>query len=132
MKQYEGSADRDALRSNVLFRRAQKRLSQTALAERSNVSRPVISELENGRGNATLDVLSRIASALETNVADLLTQQVNPGNSDSDIERRAMDGDEAYVDADAFLEALDDRTPAKQLGNRIRRRKAAVQTPISS
>lgn len=100
---------RDALRSNVLFRRAQKRLSQTALAERAGVSRTIVSAVENGEGNVTLDVLAKIAGALETSVPDLLTEPVSLGASDSDLARRAADGPEAYVDADAFLAALDDR-----------------------
>jgi transcriptional regulator with XRE-family HTH domain len=117
------SLARDALRLNVVFLRAQKRLSQIALAKRAGISRTIISAVENGEGNITLDVLEKIASAFETGVADLLTEQVKPGASDDDIARRAQDGPEAYVDADDFLAALDER--AGRYSKRGRR-KAAV------
>ena len=105
-------AARDLLRLNLVFRRAQLRLSQAALAERAGVSRPVISEIENGRANVSLDVLERIAAALEATVATLFTP-AQPGASDADIERRAADDPEAFVDAYAFLAALDEGAPAE-------------------
>jgi len=104
----------DALKFNILFRRAQMRLSQDALAKRADVPLRIVSDLEFGCGNATLNVLVRIACALEISVADLLTQHVQPGNSDADIERRAADGDESYVSARDLLGALDD------VGNTVR------------
>ncbi len=128
MKHSQESVARDALRFNVLFRRAQLRLSQSALAERAGVSRPIISDLECGRANATLDVLGRIATALETSVVDLLTQHVQPGDSDTDLERRAADGEEAYVDASDFLTALDEQTTAKPRRFSNRGRKAAISS----
>lgn len=120
----EGVA-RDALRFNVLFRRSQLRLSQTALAERAGVSRPVVSDLECGRANATLDVLGRIATALGTSVGYLVTP-VQPGDSDADLERRAADGEDAYVDAGDFLTALDEQTAGQPQRYSNRGRKAAV------
>ena len=120
---------RDALRSNILFLRAQKRFSQIALAERAGVSRTIVSAVENGEGNVTLDVLERIAGALETSVADLFTEHVQAGVSEGDIARRAEDGSEAFVDADAFLAALDER--AKRYSKRGRR-KAAVPASTAS
>lgn len=98
---------RDALRSNVLFRRAQLRLSQEALCKRARVSRVAVSRIENASGNVTLDVLGAVAAALETSIFELL-RPVDPDMSDADIERRAADGPEAYVNADDFLAALDD------------------------
>jgi transcriptional regulator with XRE-family HTH domain len=103
------SLAREALRSNVLFRRAQKRLSQATLAERAGISRTILSAVENGEGNVTLESIEKIAGTLETSVADLFAQPVSLGASDADLARRADDGPEAYVDADDFLAALDDR-----------------------
>ena len=123
MKHSQESVTRDALRFNVLFRRAQLRLSQSALAERAGVSRPVVSDLECGRANATIDVLDRIATALETSVVDLLTKRAKPQDSAADLERRAADGPEAFVDSVAFLAALDEQTPgtASRYSNRGRK-----------
>ena len=124
---------RDALRSNVLFRRAQRKFAQTELARRSHVSRAVISAIENGEANATLDVLGRIAAALETSVVDLLTDHVRPGDTDADLERRAADGPEAYVNAADLLAAVNDGAAGNRAGRyspRGRRRK--VSTPAAS
>jgi len=115
---------RDALRSNVLFRRAQRKLAQAELAKRSRVSRAVISAIENGDANATLDVLGRIAAALDTSVVDLLSEHIRPGDTDADLERRSADGPEAYVDSDDFLAAVDDR--AGRYSPRGRRRKLSA------
>jgi transcriptional regulator with XRE-family HTH domain len=122
------SLAREALRSNVLFRRAQKRLSQAALAERAGVSRTILSAVENCEGNVTLESIEKIAGTLETSVADLFAQPVSLGASDADLARRADDGPEAYVDADDFLAALDDR--AGRYSKRGRR-KAVSASPAS-
>lgn len=76
----------DTLGFNVVFRRDQLRLSQSALAKRAGVFHSVISDIESARSNVTLDVLVRIASALEIEVADLLMQHAQPGKSIDDIE----------------------------------------------
>jgi len=105
------AAARDALRSNVLFGRARLRLSQANLAERAGISRPVVSEIEQGKGNVTLDVLERIAAALETTAARLLTP-VQRGASDEHIARRRKDGPEAFVDARDFIATIDESDDA--------------------
>jgi transcriptional regulator with XRE-family HTH domain len=122
------SLAREALRFNVLFRRAQKRLSQAALAERAGVSRTILSAIENGEGNVTLDSIEKLAETLDISVADLFTQNVRSGASEADLARRAHDGPEAYVDADDFLAALDDR--AGRYSPRGRR-KAVSPSPAS-
>ena len=99
---------RKALAQNVLFRRAQLRLSQTALCRRAGVSRSVISAIENEESNATLEILARVSNALEIDFAELIKAHVQEGDSEADIQRRARDGDDAFVDADDFIVALDD------------------------
>jgi transcriptional regulator with XRE-family HTH domain len=47
-------------------------LSQSELAKSAGLSRPVISALEQGRGNPTLSVLEQLAAALDCRVTDLL------------------------------------------------------------
>ena len=119
--------DRDVLSFNVLFWRAKARLSQTALAKRAGVSRALLSSIEQGTANVTLDVLSRLAAALETGVAQLF-EPVRSGASDADVARRLKDGPEAFVDADAFLAALDERNAAvePQRYSRAGRRRKTV------
>lgn len=77
------------------------------------------SRIENAPGNVTLDVLGAVAAALQTSVFDLL-RPVDRGMSDADVECRAADGPEVYVDADDFLAALDDRA-GRRYSNRGRK-----------
>ena len=56
-------------------------LTLATVAERAELSLQYVSNLERGRGNPTLDALTAIAKALETNTAELLseTEQSAPG-----------------------------------------------------
>ena len=52
--------------------RKEKKMSQCELAEKSGVSRTIISGLENGTiTTTTTDTLLKIAKALDTQVADI-------------------------------------------------------------
>ena len=55
-------------------RRRAVRLSQGALAERSELTRPYLSAVERGRQNITLEAALRIAGALEIGMAELLSE----------------------------------------------------------
>lgn len=55
----------------IAYLRKRRRLSQEELAFRSGIHKNYLSGLENGSRNPTLKVLSRIASALETDLSDL-------------------------------------------------------------
>lgn len=56
--------------------RIEKKMSQEELAEKSNVSRTTISNLENGSDRTVLtSTLQRIASALDTTVDKLFFNQ---------------------------------------------------------
>ena len=117
---------RDVLRFHVLFLRAKLRVSQANLAKRAGISRALLSSIEQGTANVTLDVLARLASALESSAAKLL-EPVDRGASDADVVRRLKDGPEAFVDADAFLASLDESTAAgepERYSRAGRRRKA--------
>lgn len=57
------------------FREAQK-MTQSELAEKSGVSRSIISELETGRRSVTqTDTLGRIAKALGKNVSEIFLNE---------------------------------------------------------
>ncbi len=49
--------------------RHQAKLTQAEVAEKMKVSRPVVARLERGRGNLTLDMISRYARACGKKVA---------------------------------------------------------------
>lgn len=48
-----------------------RELTQEALAERAGLSYKFIGEIERGRGNPTIDTLSKLAHALDVDLGDL-------------------------------------------------------------
>lgn len=59
------------LATNLRTIRARAKVSQKELANRVGVSYPRISEIENGKGNPTIETLEKIAIALNVNISDL-------------------------------------------------------------
>lgn len=57
---------------NIRWLRQQQRLTQAALADAAGIGQTYVGQLERGQKNATLDVLSALASALGVSVAALL------------------------------------------------------------
>jgi transcriptional regulator with XRE-family HTH domain len=98
----------EALRINLIVERARFRISQTELAARSGVSRPTISRLERAVGDVGITVLQRLADALNTSVSELLAYDESAYVGDAELARRASDPPEMFIEADAFLEALDE------------------------
>jgi len=99
----------EVLRANVIIGRARSRLSQQQLAERAGVSRPTISRIERAIGDVSLDVIERLARALDIPVYSLLT----PGPedrpvTDADLERRATAPETEFVDVAALGIAMDE------------------------
>ena len=54
------------------------KLSQEELADRADVNRGYVSDIENGRYNATIEVLAKLAGALDVEPADLLKRDLPP------------------------------------------------------
>lgn len=67
---------RTILAENLRARRMQLRLTQIALAKRLEVTQPYIVALEKGKYGLGLDQLARVAEALETSPAALLTADI--------------------------------------------------------
>jgi transcriptional regulator with XRE-family HTH domain len=61
-----------ALATNLRKYRTKAGISQKQLADSVGTSHPRISEIENGRGNPTLDTLEKIAKVLNIQAIDLL------------------------------------------------------------
>lgn len=57
--------------------RKSKRISQAELADLADLDRSFISEIENGKKNISINVLEKIARALDTTMAKLLDEQNN-------------------------------------------------------
>ena len=63
-----------AIAANVRRLRAERGLSAAGLARASGVARATLAELENGRGNPTVETLYGLASVLGVTLADLLLE----------------------------------------------------------
>jgi transcriptional regulator with XRE-family HTH domain len=63
---------RTALASNLKRIRSEKQFSQKALAEKAGVFTNCVSDIENSKGNPSLDTLSALAKALNVSLSDLL------------------------------------------------------------
>jgi transcriptional regulator with XRE-family HTH domain len=113
----------EALRVNVIVGRAKARLSQDELATRANVSRPTISRIERAAGDVGIEIVQRIADALNTSVADLFVPVGEDRVDDAELARRAATPKEEFVDARALLEALDeaDDAPTREIRRYSRR-----------
>ena len=61
-------------------------MSQAELARKSSVSAAYVSELESGMGKRPSgEILLRLANALEVTIADLLGQDIRPGDGDPPV-----------------------------------------------
>jgi transcriptional regulator with XRE-family HTH domain len=63
------------LAENLKRLRAQRALSQQALAEKSGVPRPTVAHLETGDANPTLAVVTKLARTLGVGLDDLVAKQ---------------------------------------------------------
>jgi len=63
---------RDAVAVNLRCARLAKGLSLRELARRIGTSKALLSQIENSQANPTIDVLDRIATALDLSIADLI------------------------------------------------------------
>ena len=74
----------------VRSRREELGLSQEALAHEAQINRTYIAALETGRRNSSLDLMGRLARALQCDLADLVHGlQDLPGRRDPGPARRA-------------------------------------------
>lgn len=72
---------RDVLARNLRLYRQQRGLSQEELAHKAGIDRTYVSALERCVYGVTIDVLDRLAVALEVEAADLL-QRAGPREAD--------------------------------------------------
>ncbi|NWE53326.1 helix-turn-helix domain-containing protein [Brevundimonas sp. P7753] len=63
---------RQRLAANLQKHRRAKDLSQEAFAHEAGIHRTYVSDLERGARNPTIDVIDRLARALEIKIGDLL------------------------------------------------------------
>lgn len=69
---------------NVIARRKELGLTQAAVAERLGVSQSAYANIERGQHVPTLDLLGRVATALDISGSDLLLDVGSPSNQPAD------------------------------------------------
>lgn len=62
---------------NIKKTRKKQELTQKSLAERANISRSYLADVENGRYNPSIDVLNKIAKALGITGQQLLKDNID-------------------------------------------------------
>ncbi|TCK59853.1 helix-turn-helix domain-containing protein [Seleniivibrio woodruffii] len=75
--------------------RKKKGLSQEKLAQRSNISPKYVGEIERGEVNISVSVLTELANALDTTVAELMEN------------RHTADKSELLAEIEAYLKKAD-------------------------
>jgi transcriptional regulator with XRE-family HTH domain len=66
---------RRLLADNLRLMRVMRRLPQTALAEEAGVTQALVSAIERGRANPTLDSLERLALVLGVRIGELFEER---------------------------------------------------------
>jgi transcriptional regulator with XRE-family HTH domain len=97
----------EALRRNVVLKRAEHQISQSDLAEKAGVARQTVSKIESGDGNVTVQVIEKIASVLGCAFSELFVPRSGPAD-DAELERRANAPASEFVHAHALLDAIDE------------------------
>lgn len=69
--------------------RNEKGFTQKSLAEKANISRSYLADLENNRYNPSLDVLKAIAKALNVNSSMLLAEKFDAENDVSQLKEES-------------------------------------------
>jgi transcriptional regulator with XRE-family HTH domain len=125
---------REVLRVNIIFGRAQRRLSQDELARLARVSRPTISRIERAAGDVGVDVVQRIADALGTTVSKLFSETRTESSTDAELARRLADPPSEWADFGAVLDAIDeaDAEPHRRAAPAIKRYSRAGRPPLAS
>ncbi|TKH22865.1 helix-turn-helix transcriptional regulator [Bacillus wiedmannii] len=107
---------------NIKRYRKEKKMTQRELAEKANISRSYLGDIEGGRYNPSLDTLNTIAKALNVNINSLLTDsetntlELSPTLSKKEERDIAKDLDAILADLDSknslsfYDEQLDDAT----------------------
>lgn len=97
---------RENIRANLIVARAKARLTQARLAEAAAVTRQTISDLERGTVNISVDVLDRIAGALDIDVQQLFTPPLTRTVDAGEIARRRATPRSEFVPARALHAAI--------------------------
>lgn len=90
------------MRTTISELRARAGMTQANLAEKAGITRPYLSQLENGERNLSLALQKRLADALGCDPRDLVDFEAGPGSDEEVIMRvyRSLPKDWQKVIAD--------------------------------
>ncbi|PET02436.1 transcriptional regulator [Bacillus cereus] len=94
---------------NIKRYRKEKKMTQRELAEKANISRSYLGDIECGRYNPSLDTLNTIAKALNVNANLLLTDNDETNAADFSPSLSTKDERDIAKDLDAILADLDSK-----------------------
>jgi transcriptional regulator with XRE-family HTH domain len=99
----------EVLSTNVIITRAQRKLSQAALAKRAGISRVTLSKIEGGDSDPTIGTVARIAAALDVALSDLFVGDDEGFADDNELRRIAKENSrEGAVDGETLFAAIDE------------------------
>jgi transcriptional regulator with XRE-family HTH domain len=116
---------RESIRANLIVARAKARLTQARLADAAGVTRQTISDLERGAVNISIDVLDRIARALNIEVRGLFAPPFTGVVDAGEIARRRAAPRSEFISARAVHSAIREAqgdAAAQAPSGKIRRR----------
>lgn len=87
----ETQENKDILGRNIKYFRFHRQLSQSALAEKSNISITFLSNIERGKMFPKVETLSRITESLDVAVYELFRTDLVPENNKEVINRFSVD-----------------------------------------
>ena len=102
--------------------RQRRQLTQERLAERAGLSYKFVGEIERGAGNPTIQTLSRLAAALDVDLAELL-RAAEPGKAPTAAYTLSATEVQVVRDALVSLDHLISRLEGTTVYPRSRRRK---------
>jgi transcriptional regulator with XRE-family HTH domain len=105
---------REDLRANILVRRAMLQLSQADLAERSGVSRPVLSKIETASGDFQISALAKLAAALDCPVSELLLPTSVRSIDDAEIAQRFQTPRAKFIKGKDLWAAVEEAKTARE------------------
>lgn len=112
----------EIIRVNLIVGRARARFSQEDLAERSGVGRATISRIERGAAtDVGVDTLERLAGALGVSIAAFFVSPSAARADDDELDLRAADSDDEFIDARALLDAVSEAADGEERYSRAGR-----------
>lgn len=94
---------------NIKNHRKENKLTQKELADKSNISRSYLADIENDRYNPSLDVLKSISKSLDVQLSDLINEnnyitQENQSNYSSEHKNNTLESN--FVDPQEALQFI--------------------------